>query len=144
MDLYIIAAKSSGIPRSETIDRIFPGARTVRWQPVKPTLRGKPFAASLELARLMKTEDRLTDLQDFVTYGKLAQAVSMRPNHFVSRIARCDDWKAHIVSLGLIEDTQIGPRVGHPQLGLRLALGGEAVDRFDDGTAAGIDDPFCH
>ena len=135
MDLWIIAARASGIPRPETIDRIFPGARTVRWQPIKPTLRGRAVDAATELDRLMKEEDRLTSPDDFVSYGKLAQAFAMRPASFISRIGKRDDWQAHIVSLGLVEDEQVGRRGGHPQVGLRMALDGEATDRFEDGDA---------
>ena len=132
MSLWIIAARSSGIPRPETIDCIFPGARTVRWQPVKPKLSGRAVDAAAALDRLVKEEDRLATPEDFVTYGKIAEAIGYRADNFTKRVALRDDWQAHIASEGLVEDRQVGRRGARPHVGLRLALEGEAVARFGD------------
>ena len=138
MSLYIIAAASSGIPRPETIQRMFPGARTVRWCPLPPKLRGRAVDAAAVLERLMEEESRLTELGDFLSYGKLlellkavdSKAASLRCDHFIQRVTERDDWQNHIVALGLVEETHPNPRGGRDLRGLRVAEVGNVTERF--------------
>ena len=140
MDLYVIAAASSGIPRAETIQQMFPGARTVRWCPIPPKLRGRAVDAATALDSLMTADKRLTDPDDFLSYGKLVETMkaadprsaSLRPDNFIERVAKRDDWQNHIVALGLAEATAPNPRGGRPLVGLRVASGDDAAERFDD------------
>ena len=143
MALYLIASLSSRIPRTETVETLFPGARMVRWAPFAPVMRGR-LADAAEVLRKMVEEGCLRTADDFLPYHRIAEVMPdkkgqprrMQPNNFVERVTSREEWKNHLVSLGLAEAAR-GNRRGKATPGLRLAMDEELTDWRTGGLEGG-------
>jgi hypothetical protein len=103
-DAYIIAATRSGIP--ETLPKIFPGCRIVRWQPVQKALRGKvKEAAEFVLHWFEKNPEGL------LRFNIVQRAIGMdNAANFTNNVRQHPDFMEALANQGIAEARMLGDR----------------------------------
>src|ERR1700730_14334127 len=101
-DAYIIAATRSGIP--QTLPKIFPGCRVVRWQPVQKALSGKvKEAAEFVIDWFGKNPEGL------LRFNAVQKAIGMESaSNFKSDVRRPPDFIEALDNHGITEAWRMG------------------------------------
>jgi hypothetical protein len=101
-DAYIIAATRSGI--RETLPKIFPGCRVVRWQPVQKALSGKvKEAAEFVINWFKKNPDGL------LPFNKVRKAIGIEgASNFRRDVRKNPDFREALANHDIAEAQELG------------------------------------
>ena len=116
-NLYIIASKASGIPK--TLEEVFPGHQQRLWRPVKRTLSGKVRQTFTYLSELFQRNPNC-----FIKFTTVAERLgSMDRRDFNKRIRQHPEFITTIAEAGIIETSNTNSRRPNGFMLADVALG---------------------